>query len=69
VSNAKAFEGDTLLDHLDVLKTLAAQGTVQFAGREIRVLDYIEGVGASLDSGAKCNRAMQTGFARLCQAL
>ena len=22
-----------------------------------------------LDSGAKCNRAMQTGFARLCQAL
>jgi transposase len=23
----------------------------------------------SLDSGAKCNRAMQTGFARLCQAL
>jgi uncharacterized protein (DUF927 family) len=24
---------------------------------------------ARLDSGAKCNRAMQTGFARLCQAL
>jgi homoserine O-acetyltransferase len=23
----------------------------------------------ALDSGAKCNRAMQTGFARLCQAL
>jgi hypothetical protein len=23
----------------------------------------------SLDSGAKCNRAKQTGFARLCQAL
>ena len=23
----------------------------------------------TLDSGAKCNRAMQTGFARLCQAL
>jgi hypothetical protein len=25
--------------------------------------------GYSLDSGAECNRAMQTGFARLCQAL
>jgi hypothetical protein len=26
-------------------------------------------VGWGLDSGAKCNRAKQTGFARLCQAL
>jgi hypothetical protein len=40
-----------LLDHLEqarsqgVLETLAAQDKVQFAGREIRVLDYIEGVG------------------------
>ena len=40
-----------MLDHLEqarsqgVLETLAAQDKVQFAGREIRVLDYIEGVG------------------------
>jgi phage terminase large subunit len=39
---------------------------VQCVGRERRLIDYYEG---SLDSRAKCNRAMRTGFARLCQAL
>jgi hypothetical protein len=34
-----------------------------------RVKDTLERAYALLDSGAKCNRAKQTGFARLCQAL
>ena len=49
-------------------------------GAKVIVVDYrlnsaedtcqmIAKEGGDLDSGAKCNRAKQTGFARLCQAL
>jgi hypothetical protein len=38
------------------------------AADEIEKLDRLKKAG-SLDSGAKCNKVMQNGFARLCQAL
>jgi hypothetical protein len=41
----------------------------EFIGSFSTYLNQCVGKRGSLDSGAKCNRAMQTGFARLCQAL
>jgi hypothetical protein len=41
------------------------EGVIHQIGRK----EFTQVFAASLDSGAKCNRAKQTGFARLCQAL
>jgi hypothetical protein len=47
-----------------------ASECLSHVGYLLRILDRAMARGhAILDSGAKCNRAMQTGFARLCQAL
>jgi DNA polymerase (family X) len=43
--------------------------TLLLATGSAQHIDELRALAARLDSGAKCNRAMQTGFARLCQAL
>ena len=46
-----------------------AGGTLRTDTKQAQVIAMLRGADGAVDSGARCNGFMKTGFARLCQAL